>query len=522
MTETTAAHTEAPPASRVYPHPYEPTDPTQGLLSCITCGFVPEDDEWPLVRHTDDDDTPAAPTAQPEVPAEIRAARAEVELYRLKQAELAYDVAMPTTLRERMAYARSLASSGLIPKAFRSNRGGEEGLKETVANVLLATELGSTMGLTPLQALVQVNVVEGKPGLGAEAQLAQVLQAGHDIYVDEDRSDRTKATVVAQRTGQDRVHTFTYTLDDAVAAGLCRIVEDKPYARSAQGKPLPWETSTPDMLVWRAVTRCCKRLFPDVVGGLAAVDDEPGTQYGQHAGSPAAGSVAPPRATRAPADTDSVEADLALFSDTASNGPWWTHAGATVRRRSKVQLAADRLMDAYNAGDDRVPAPNSEPPAEDVVDAVVVEDAVPAEAGLLADDDLGTEPAVVVDVDAEAQELERHLASVPEEAVPVDDQAADPQFGEPGYSATPPADGKGWDDPAADAQPGPGDEPVVDNGTPAGLDRGELWTQVEALAQQRGKTVSQLMARHVLATRVNPEDMTAEQLQAFLSAQQGL
>lgn len=506
MTETTAAHTEAPPASRIHPHPYVPNDPTQGRMDCITCGFVPEDDEWPLVRHTDDD-APAAPAAQPEVPEAILAARAEVELYRLKQAELAYDVAMPTTLRERMAYARSLASSGLIPKAFRSSRGGEEGLKETVANVLLATELGNTMGLTPLQALVQVNVVEGKPGLGAEAQLAQVLQAGHDIYVDEDRSDRTKATVVAQRTGQDRVHTFTYTLDDAVAAGLCRIVEDKPYARSAGGQPLPWETSTPDMLVWRAVTRCCKRLFPDVVGGLASVDDEPGTQYGQGVAAPAAAATPPARATRAPAGNDSVEADLALFSDTAGNGPWWAHAGATVRRRSKLQLAADRLQDALAAGDDRVPTP---PAPEDIVDAEVVDDgpavaeptdAPPTEAE-------PTDAEVVVDGAAEAQELERHLAAVPSEAVPAD---VEEPPSDPWVDTT---TGEVLDDQAqADATTGQPEAP---------LDRAELWTQVEALAQQRGKTVPQLMARHVLATRVNPEDMTAEQLQAYLTAQQGL
>lgn len=442
---------------------------------------------------------PAAPAAE-EVPAEVRAARAEVELYRLKQAELAYDVDMPTTLRERMAYARSLASSALIPKAFRSGRGGEDGTRETVANVLLAVELGNTLGLSPLQALCQVNVVEGKPGLGAEGQLAQVLKAGHDIYVDETASDRTKGVVVAQRAGQDRVHTFTYTLDDAVAAGLVRIVEGKPYARSSNGKALPWETSTPDMLVWRAVTRCCKRLFPDVVGGLASVEDEPGTQYAPGAASPAATPTAPARATRAPAAGDSVEDDLALFTE--DTGPWWTHAGATVRRRSKLQLAADRLQDALAAGDDRVPTP---PAPEDIVDAEVVDDGpavadpTPMQAGPLADDDLGTEPAVVVDVDAEAQELERHLAAVPDAAVPaeVEDPPSDPWEGQPAQDV--PA-------PAAEAP----------------LDRAELWAQVEELAKQRGKSVPQLMARHVLATRVNPEDMTAEQLQAFLSAQQGL
>lgn len=469
---------------------------------------VYEDDssEYLVALHDGHHRQPAPEPVAPaeEVPAEVRAARAEVELYRLKQAELAYDVDMPSTLRERMAYARSLASSGLIPKAFRSGRGGDDGLKETTANVLLAVELGNTLGLSPLQALCQVNVVEGKPGLGAEGQLAQVIKAGHDIYVDDDASDATKAVVVCQRDGQDRVHRITYTLEDAIRGGLVRIVEGQPYARSSNGKALPWETSTPDMLVWRAVTRACKRVFPDVVGGLAAVDDEPGTQYAPGASSPAATPTAPARATRAPAATDSVEDDLALFSDTAGNGPWWVHAGATVRRRSKLQLAADRLADALAAGDDRVP------PREDIVDAELVEDQPVAEPAQ-ADPTPAPEPATVVDVGAEAAELRTHLAAVPDEPV-----HADPVEGE--AQDITPADADPWTEPADD-QPVVEDPPAEPT---APADRAELWAQVEALAKARDKTVPQLMARHVLATRVNPEDMTADQLQAFLAAQQGL
>lgn len=446
------------------------------------------------------EDAPAAAPPAPEVPAAVQEARAEVELYRLHQAEKAYDVDMPSTLRERMAYARSLASSALIPKAFRSGRGGDDGFRETTANVLLAVELGNTLGLSPLQALCQVNVVEGKPGLGAEGQLAQVLKAGHDLYVD-DSSDRTQATVVAQRKGSERVQRITYTLDDAVAAGLVRIVEGRPFARSQSGKPLPWETSTPDMLVWRAITRACKRVFPDVTGGLAVVDDEPGTQYAQGAATTTAAQEAPARATAAPT-TDSVEADLALFTE--QTGPWWTHAGAQVRRRSKLQLAADRLAEAHQAGDERVPVREEEL----VVDAELVDDGAPA--GPLADDDLGTAPAVVVDMAAEVADLqeqlareqrtEPHLAAVPDEPAPVQDvPRTDPE-----------------------ADPWQGEEQAPADAPPASLDRAQLWDAVEALAAERGKTTTQVLARHTLATRTNPEDMTAEQLQAFLAAQRGL
>lgn len=457
---------------------------------------------------------PAAPPV-PEVPQAVQEARAEVELYRLHQAEKAYDVDMPHTLRERMAYARSLASSALIPKAFRSNRGGDDGFRETTANVLLAVELGNTLGLSPLQALCQVNVVEGKPGLGAEGQLAQVLKAGHDLYVD-DSSDRTQATVVAQRKGSERVQRITYTLDDAVAAGLVRIVEGRPYARSATAnKPLPWETSTPDMLVWRAITRACKRVFPDVTGGLAVVDDEPGTQYAQGAATTTAAQEAPARASR-PAATDSVVDDLALFTE--QTGPWWQHAGADVRRRNKLQLAADRLAEARKWGDDRVPA------ADDVVDAELVDEGVPA--GPMADDDLGTAPAVVVDVGQEVADLQDQLAREQREASTDSHLAAAGAANDAGDPATEThpvvTEAAAVTDPAVAGTVGHMVGHVTDDAPPAALDRTQLWDAVEALAAERGKTTTQVLARHTLATRTNPEDMTAEQLQAFLAAQRGL
>lgn len=464
---------------------------------------------------------PAAPPA-PEVPQAVQEARAEVELYRLHQAEKAYDVDMPHTLRERMAYARSLASSALIPKAFRSGRGGDDGFRETTANVLLAVELGNTLGLSPLQALCQVNVVEGKPGLGAEGQLAQVLIAGHDMYVDEERSDRTKATVVAQRKGSERVHTIVYTLDDAVAAGLVRIVEGRPFARSQSGKPLPWETSTPDMLVWRAVTRACKRVFPDVTGGLTAVDDEPGTQYApQSSGMERllqATQEAPARAKSEGlhrmrgAAGGSVDDDLALFTE--ETGPWWEHAGASVRRRNKLQLAADRLQDALAAGDDRVPMPYVEGTADDTVDAEVVDQGAPA--GPLADDDLGTTPAVVVDVGQEVADLQEQLAREQRTDASL---AAAGAANDAGPHLAPVPDAPAEQDPWAGEEQAPAD---YSDGSAAGLGRDALWDAVTALAEERGKTVTQLLARHTLATRTNPEDMTAEQLQAFLNAQRGL
>lgn len=438
--------------------------------------------------------------AEPETPAAIVEARAEVEHYRLNAAEKAYDVAVPDTLRERMAYARALSQSGLIPRAFRSQRPGEDGVRETTANVLLATELGRELGLSPLQALTSVNVVEGRPGLGAEAQLARILDAGHDAWIDE-ASDSLSATVhgIRYRDGEPgRQQSFTYTLEDAQRAGLCRIVDGRAHARSKSGNPLPWETATPDMLVWRATTRMGKRMFPDVVRGLAVSDGGEGEHYAPARVTTAEQAPARVR-TAEPVEgvEDQVQADLALFPD----GRWWEHAGAQVRRRTKLQLAADRLADvrAANGSHPRIPEPpNVEDPDAEPVDAEVVNDT--------------GQPADVpgVDVYPPAGATDAEAATVAEP--PQSDLDALHGPGAEATLAEAYADGSVFSD-SAEAAP-----PAVLAEAPENR-RADLWAQVFALAEAKGKTVHQLMARHVLAVRKNPEDMEADDLAAFLDAQ---
>ena len=141
-------------------------------------------------------------------------------------------------------------------------------------------------------------------------------------------------------------------------------------------------------------------------------------------------------------------------------------------------------------------------------------------AGPLADDGLGGE-TVVVDVGQEVADLQEQLAREQREATTdaslahadaVNDAADPATVSEPVVEGT-----------VAHLSAVPEEAPPADDDAPAApLDRAQLWDAVEALAAERGKTTTQLLARHTLATRTNPEDMSAEQLQAFLNAQRGL
>src|SRR5579859_5911131 len=57
----------------------------------------------------------------------------------------------------KLAYAKELANSGLLPSAYRRNPG----------NVLWAVEFGEMLGLPPMAAITGVHVIEGKPTASA-------------------------------------------------------------------------------------------------------------------------------------------------------------------------------------------------------------------------------------------------------------------------------------------------------------------------------------------------------------------
>jgi hypothetical protein len=136
-----------------------------------------------------------------------------------------------------------------------------KGLRDRPAAVLGAVLLGRDHGLGPVEALRLVDVVDGRPSLSSELLMRLYRGAGHRVEIE--RADTEAVELVGTRGDNGDTVTVTYTLTDAERAGLVRVVDGRPIARSRQGKPLPWETHTADMLWARAVTRLVRRLAPD-------------------------------------------------------------------------------------------------------------------------------------------------------------------------------------------------------------------------------------------------------------------
>jgi hypothetical protein len=406
-----------------------------------------------------------------------------------------YDTAEPVTLRDRIIYARELANSGLLPRDYVGKP----------ANVLVAAELGAQMGLAPIQAVLMLNVVEGRPSLGANGVRAVVARAGHHMGAAEITYNQhgvpTEASVTGWRAGEeDRPVTITWNLRRAERAGLCRLRwEDgeviEVRARSSQDKVLPWEAYTEDMLDARATTKLGRTLFGDVTMGLSYEREEldPPSVVGEVVGSaPAQPSaraeqvlqqVKPQRRTDLPDDYD-PHPDL-----DEAGATWWEHAGAQVSRRNKQQLAADRLAKwvADNPGKAEeldVPLPGENeaglpPRRDDVVDAEVVEE------------------------DASTQTADPNEPDDPW-------AAARPDDAEPGVADEPVVE-----EPPADLPP---QDQVGDDAPDLGGDvtRDELLAEIEAAADEIGKSRQAVMVRWIATHRKNPEEATAEELLPFV------
>ncbi|HUT77672.1 MAG TPA: hypothetical protein VM285_08300 [Polyangia bacterium] len=144
---------------------------------------------------------------------------------------------------------------------------------ETVAQALIAIEVGLEAGFRPLQGLRAVAVINNRPTWLGKAALALVRQRGalkhsptrkYTGTFDVSKSklarygDDYRCIVTVWRAGDPEPHDFEYSVDDAKTAGLWNPSNDRK----------PWATAPKRMLYWRAIGMAMDELFSDVLLGL--------------------------------------------------------------------------------------------------------------------------------------------------------------------------------------------------------------------------------------------------------------
>ena len=189
-------------------------------------------------------------------------------------------------LRTDMQMAKALSHSAMFAKRFNGNP----------ADVLGAVMLGKSMGIEPISALTNINVIQGVPTANAMLIAALVRRAGHTVSY---KRDPVKLVVSCTITRADdgTAITETWDMDRAKRMGLA-------------GRGM-WAKDPMTMLSWRALTSAARLAVPDVVLGLAYTPEEIQSAPAQHVTARVVPDTQPTHATQndgnAPLDVEPDE-----------------------------------------------------------------------------------------------------------------------------------------------------------------------------------------------------------------------
>lgn len=157
------------------------------------------------------------------------------------------------SLEEAYRFANAIVASGFAPKGM-----------EKPEAVLVAIQLGAEIGLTPMAALQNTAVINGRPAIYGDAALALVRSSGllesyKEEEIGEAGSDGHGYRVTAARKG-NQAAVETFTVADAKRAKLW-------------GKAGPWSDYPKRMLRFRARGYVLRDLFGDILKGLRTVEE---------------------------------------------------------------------------------------------------------------------------------------------------------------------------------------------------------------------------------------------------------
>lgn len=161
-------------------------------------------------------------------------------------------ILQPRTIQELDTFSQRAASSGMVPPQYDKKPGA----------IFVAVQFGSELGLSPMQSLINIAVVNGRPAVFADAMVALVRQSPvcEDIKEwFEGEGENLTAWCEARRKGASPVRQ-SFSVTDAKRANLW-------------GKAGPWTQYPRRMLTWRARSWALRDQFADVLRGLIAYEE---------------------------------------------------------------------------------------------------------------------------------------------------------------------------------------------------------------------------------------------------------
>ena len=157
----------------------------------------------------------------------------------------------PKSAAHAYKMAEAIANSELAPKDFKGKP----------QNCLIAIQMGAEVGLSPMQAIQNIAVINGRPCLWGDAMLALIM--GHQDFagIEETQTgDAATCTVHRYIKGKEFTFTQTFSKADAKTANLL----DK------QG---PWKQYPRRMLQMRARGFALRDAFADALRGISLAEE---------------------------------------------------------------------------------------------------------------------------------------------------------------------------------------------------------------------------------------------------------
>lgn len=136
-----------------------------------------------------------------------------------------------------------LLKSGFLPDSIK-----------TPEQALAIMMKGRELGILPMYALSNIAVIKGRPTCGAELMLALIYRGHGSDAVMFEQTDNTICTISYKRGTWPSRKEFSFTIDDARAAGLC-------------GKDT-WKAYPGAMLRARCISAMARLAFPDTIAGM--------------------------------------------------------------------------------------------------------------------------------------------------------------------------------------------------------------------------------------------------------------
>ncbi len=151
-----------------------------------------------------------------------------------------------------MNVSQKLSTSDMVPKGYKGKP----------MDILVAMEMGKQVGLSMMQSLQNIAVINGKPSMYGDAVLAVCQSHPHYEWIKEEpiyKGSNIDGYKCSVKRRNHEEHTVVFTVDDAKKASLW-------------GKPGPWTQYPSRMLQMRARV-ALRNVFADALQGIYIAEE---------------------------------------------------------------------------------------------------------------------------------------------------------------------------------------------------------------------------------------------------------